>query len=208
MADWHKLVEFFLIYGAAVISPGPNFVMVVRTSAHNSRKAGLAMTLGFGLGFFIQGMAAAFGIKAVFETYPQIIKGIQYAGATYLGYLGLVGLLAKPQKETYQDVVKAPFSLWKSFKTGFLTHISNPYAIIFTMSTFSLFYDVDLGMRMMYVLTGILLVVTWYGTAAIVLSHSALQGKLYQFRHWIDRGAGAVLIYIAFKIGLADISMP
>lgn len=208
MTDWHKLVEFFLIYGAAVISPGPNFVMVVRTSANNTRKSGLAMTLGFGLGVFIQASAAAFGIKIVFDTYPQLIKFIQYAGAVYLGYLGLVGLLAKPQAEPQEEVVKAKSGVWDSFKTGLFTHLSNPYAIIFTISTFSLFYDAHLVVRMIYVLIGLFLVLTWYGTASIVLTHSALQGKLYRFRHWIDRGAGVVLIYIAFKIGLADLSMP
>ncbi|UNM05664.1 MAG: hypothetical protein H6925_03850 [Holosporaceae bacterium] len=40
------------------------------------------------------------------------------------------------------------------------------------------------------------------------LTNERLQAQLYRFRHWIDRGAGIVLIYIAFKIGLADITAP
>ncbi|MFN7662396.1 MAG: LysE family translocator [Alphaproteobacteria bacterium] len=209
MVEWHKLVEFFLIYGAAVISPGPNFVMVVRTSTHSTRKAGLAMTLGFGLGVLIQSLAAAFGIEVLFDSYPQMIKIIQYLGAIYLGYLGLVGLLAKPKAEPQEEVIKASSpDLLKSFKTGLLTHLSNPYAIIFSVSTFALFYDAHVVVRLMYVLITLILVVSWYGTAAVVLTHSRLQSNLYRFRHWIDRGAGIMLIYIAFKIGLADISMP
>ncbi len=208
MTEWHKIVEFFIIYGAAVISPGPNFVMVVRTSASNTRKAGLALTLGFGIGVLIQASAAAFGIKIVFETYPSLIKMIQYLGAIYLGYLGLVGLLSKPKSEPQEEEVKTTSGIWKSFKTGLLTHFSNPYATVFTLSTFSLFYDAHPWVRGMYVLIAVVLVLVWYGTAAVVLSHSTLQAKLYKFRHWIDRGVGIVLIYIAFKIGLADISMP
>ncbi|HCI48498.1 MAG: hypothetical protein A2621_01595 [Alphaproteobacteria bacterium RIFCSPHIGHO2_01_FULL_41_14] len=208
MKEWLKIVEFFLIYGAAVISPGPNFVMVVRTSASNTRKSGLAMTLGFGTGVFIQGLAAAFGIKVLFETYPALIKGIQYFGALYLGYLGLIGLLAKPKAEPVDEEVKATAGVFSSFKTGLLTHLSNPYAIIFTFTTFSLFYDANPWLRLSYVFVALGLVLAWYGTAAVILSHSSLQEKLYRFRHWIDRGAGIILIYIAFKIGLADISMP
>lgn len=207
MMEWHKFVEFFLIYGAAVISPGPNFVMVVRTSASNTRKAGLAMTLGFGVGVLVQASAAAFGIKILFDLYPSLIKAIQYFGALYLAYLGLVGLLSKPKSEPQEEEVKSTTGFWKSFKTGILTHFSNPYAIIFTLSTFSLFYDAHPLVRGIYILITVLLVLLWYGTAAVLLSHSSLQSKLYKFRHWIDRGAGIVLIYVAFKIGLADLSI-
>lgn len=208
MVEWHKIVEFFLIYGAAVISPGPNFVMVVRTSASNTQKAGLAMTLGFGVSVLIQGLAAAFGIEVLFEAYPSLIKIIQYAGSVYLGYLGLVGLLSRPQLEPIAEEVKTTTGKWRSFKTGILTHFSNPYATIFTLSTFALFYDSHFWVRITYVWVAVFLVVVWYGAAAVILSHSSLQGKLYRFRHWIDRGAGIVLIYVAFKIGLADLSLP
>lgn len=209
MTEWHKVVEFFLIYGAAVISPGPNFVMVVRESASSTRKAGLMMTAGFGLGILIQASSAAFGVKVLFEIYPQAIKGIQYLGAIYLGYLGLVGLLSKAKSEPVAEKVKANArGLFKAFKIGLLTQMSNPYATVFTLSTFALLYDPDYLVRLAYVAVAVSLVVFWYGTVSVFLTNPRLQSKLYQFRHWIDRGAGIVLLYIAFKIGLADISMP
>jgi threonine/homoserine/homoserine lactone efflux protein len=208
MVEWHKFVEFFLIYGAAVISPGPSFVMVVRTSAYSTRKAGLAMAVGFGVGVLILASASAFGLKILFDAYPSFIKIIQYAGAMYLGYLGLVGLLSKPKAEPVDEEIQSKRGVMQSFKTGLFTHLSNPYAVIFTLSTFALFNDPSVLVRIGYILITLFLVLTWYSTVAVVLTHSALRAKLYRFRHWIDRGAGIILIYVAFKIGLADLTMP
>lgn len=209
MVDWHKLVEFFLIFGAAVMSPGPNFVMVVRSSASSTRKNGIFMTLGFGLGLLIQASIVTFGLRFLFVSYPSIIKVIQYAGAMYLGYLGVVGLLAKKKEEPIAEKVKKKSgNLFNSFKTGLLTHLSNPYATLFIISTLALFYDDRVYIRLLYVLIALLTVLGWYGTVAVFLTNERLQAQLYRFRHWIDRGAGIVLIYIAFKIGLADITAP
>ena len=207
MVDWHRVVEFFLIFGAAVMSPGPNFVMVVRSSASSTRKNGIFLTLGLGSGFIIQAGLSVFGLKILLDTYPSILKMIQYTGAMYLAYLGIVGLLAKKKEDTPDEKLKRKASsLLNSYKTGFFTQLLNPFATIFILSTFALFYDENLHVRLVYMLVGFLTVFGWYSTVSIFLTNEKLQLQLYRFRHWIDRGAGLILLYIAFKIGVSDIT--
>lgn len=206
MIDWHKLVEFFLIFGAAVMSPGPNFVMVVRHSASSTRKNGLFLTLGFGVGLLVQAGAALAGMRLLFEVHPNLIKVIQYLGATYLCYLGIVGLFSHKQDEPVAEKIKRKSgNLWNSFRTGLLTHLSNPFATLFIFSTFALFYEDHIIVRFTYLTVAFLVVMAWYGTVAVFLTNERLQSQLYRFRHWIDRGAGIILIYVAFKIALADL---
>lgn len=58
------LLTVAVIWAVAVITPGPNFLMVLRTSATQSRASALFAVAGVGTGTFIWGCAGFFGIHA------------------------------------------------------------------------------------------------------------------------------------------------
>ena len=70
-----KLVEFTLTVASATISPGPNFLMVVRCSAHHTRMAGVMMALGMGVGMIVHCALILLGLNVIFTYYPPPIFG-------------------------------------------------------------------------------------------------------------------------------------
>ena len=71
--------------GAA--SPGPSFVMVMRTALARSRSDGVAAAFGMGIGGVIFCTLALLGMRAVFAQAPWLYLGFKIAGGAYLLYL-------------------------------------------------------------------------------------------------------------------------
>src|SRR4051812_11972781 len=71
--------------GAA--SPGPSFVMVVRTAVAKSRAVGLAAAVGMGVGGVFFCALALFGMRAVFAQAEWLYIAFKLAGGCYLDYL-------------------------------------------------------------------------------------------------------------------------
>ena len=70
------------------MSPGPSFVLVVRTSAALSRRDGLAAALGMGIGGLSFALLALAGLQALLMQVSWLYLILKLAGAAYLIYLG------------------------------------------------------------------------------------------------------------------------
>ena len=80
------------ILGAVLIgaiSPGPSFVMVLRTSIALSRPDGLAAAVGMGLGGALFGTAALLGLTALLAQVEWLYVVLKLAGGAYLIYLAV-----------------------------------------------------------------------------------------------------------------------
>ena len=79
------------ILGAVLIgaiSPGPSFVLVVRTSMAASRRDGFAAALGMGVGATIFAGFALLGLHAVLRQVEWLYFGLKLLGGLYLIILG------------------------------------------------------------------------------------------------------------------------
>lgn len=57
-ANWLMLIVVFTV---ALATPGPDFVMAVRNAVAGSRRAGISIAIGFGLGVAVQSHIALRG---------------------------------------------------------------------------------------------------------------------------------------------------
>ena len=204
-----RLIEFSLVYLSAIVSPGPNFVMVVRTGLSHTFYNGFALVLGLCFGSFIQISLALLGMEMVFSQYPGAIKIIQYSGAAFLVYMGLTALFSK-KKPAVLSTEKGPSSvadahLWKFFRIGIMTQLLNPFAIIFNWSVFVAFKSDILWINGLYMASALLIEFVWYAGLAWFLARPGFQKTFRGYHHWIERGAGALLIAIAFRIAFTKI---
>ena len=53
MEFYHQWIMLTIVFGVALVSPGPDFVMSVRNSILHGRKAGIVTAAGFGFSVFI-----------------------------------------------------------------------------------------------------------------------------------------------------------
>ena len=96
------LKEFLVIYSIfllGAITPGPDFIMIVRNSTGYGSKVGFKTVLGVCVGCFITLSYILIGVGVIFNEVPILKEIIKYAGAMYLFYLGVKSLLYRKDNE-------------------------------------------------------------------------------------------------------------
>ena len=96
------LKEFLVIYSIfllGAITPGPDFIMIVRNSTGYGSKVGFKTVLGVCVGCFITLSYILIGVGVIFNEIPILKEIIKYVGAMYLFYLGVKSLLYRKDNE-------------------------------------------------------------------------------------------------------------
>ncbi|MDR0902703.1 MAG: LysE family transporter, partial [Opitutaceae bacterium] len=83
------------ILTVGLVSPGPDFFLVLKNSMSGSRARAFATGIGISLGLAMQVLALSLGLAVV---PPVMMRCIQLAGAGVLIYLGARALLSRPSK--------------------------------------------------------------------------------------------------------------
>jgi threonine efflux protein len=134
-------VNLPLILGAALValpSPGPATLAIAGTSMASGRKIGMCLGLGVFCGSLTWSISAAFGLSALMLANVWIFDVMRYAGAGYLIYLAYrsarAAVAGKGQSTTPIQITSA----WTAFRRGYAIHITNPKAILFFGSLYSI----------------------------------------------------------------------
>jgi threonine/homoserine/homoserine lactone efflux protein len=121
-------------------TPGVDFLLTVTRTLQGGARAGLATAAGIGAGCVAHALAAAFGLAALLALHPAAFTAVQWAGAAWLGWLGL-GLLRQawrgPAVSAAAASVPTPAParpLWLEFRTGLLTNLLNPKVALFFLA--------------------------------------------------------------------------
>lgn len=189
------------------LSPGPDFFIVVRNSLSYSRKIGFYTTFGVCLGLLIHLFYTLIGIGVLIAESALIYNMIKYAGAIYLFYLGVSGVLASFKKKGEKNyasyaVSSSLISRWTAVKQGFLTNALNPKAALFFISLFSQFIAVTtpLSLKIAYAATNWIVGLTWFLFVSYVVTNPLFIQRINQFQLYIDRVFGLALIGLSIKI--------
>ena len=155
--------------GAA--SPGPSFVMVMRTALARSRRDGVAAAFGMGIGGVIFCTLALLGMRAVFAQAPWLYLGFKVAGGCYLLYLAFRMWMGAKQPFMAKEGAAARPQIARSFLLGLATQLSNPKTLVFYGSVFALL-PADLPVWSTFVLPPAIMAIEtgWYVIVAMVFS--------------------------------------
>src|SRR6478735_74257 len=74
------LLTYWAAFGMALISPGPNFALMLKIGLGAGRPAALRTVLGIAVGEAIWGCAAVFGVAALALRYPALGTAIRRGG--------------------------------------------------------------------------------------------------------------------------------
>ncbi|TCW20512.1 LysE family translocator [Dietzia cinnamea] len=86
-----QLLGLFGVWAIAVVSPGPDVVVVLQR-ALAGRRHGVATALGIVAGLTVWLGAAFAGVATLVRVYPQVMTVLQVAGGLLLATLGALGL--------------------------------------------------------------------------------------------------------------------
>jgi RhtB (resistance to homoserine/threonine) family protein len=202
-------LEVFLVGILAALSPGPDFVVVMKNSLGIGRKYGIATALGIASALIVHVTYTILGFTIILEKFPTLFNIIKFAGAIYLLWLGYKGIQSKAQSESSNEInvkQKLQASIGQGFREGFLCNVLNPKSALFFLSVFSQFIGPDTLNWMRWIYGGeiILAVGLWFTLLAILISNNYFRKLYQQYMHWFDRGLGIILIIFAVTIGITS----
>lgn len=194
-----------LIHLVALMSPGPDFFFVSQTAASRSRKEAMMGVLGITLGIVVWAGVALMGLHLILEKMAWLHQIIMVGGGLYLLWMGwqLMGSARQRHKQPQQDepVVELP-KRGMSFLKGLLTNLSNPKAIIYFGSVFSLFVGDDVGATERWGLFLLIIAETfaWFALVAAIFALPWMRAKYQRLAKWVDGMAG--VLFAGFGIHL------
>ena len=140
-------MEFILLATAhflALLSPGPDFFLIMQASLRLPLRYGLAICGGIALANGVYVLLAVIGFEMVREM-TLVISLMKYLGAAYLLFLGFMLLRAPRQtigSEQSRSFISAE-SMARQFFIGFMSAILNPKNMIFYLSLFTVLVSVE-----------------------------------------------------------------
>jgi len=210
---WTYVVGAFGI----ILLPGPNSLFVLSVATARGVKAGFQGALGVFLGDTVLLVMVALGAAGLLRTTPALFMVVKYAGAAYLGWVGVQLLLAALQKWRGADdsagstVPVVPAHLAKPFQRALLVSLLNPKAILFLLSFFVQFIDPNYATPAVpfLILSAIVM-----GFSAVYLSVLIVMGARLAdgFRERrklsavLSSAVGAVFVWFGVKLASASLS--
>ena len=203
-----NIEQFFsivLVHFLAVISPGPDFSIVLKQSIKNGKKSALLTSLGISLGILIHVSYCILGIGYFISSNVYVYNIIKYLGATYLAFIGISSFFTKNVELDYKksnSFVELGNYVNKPFVVGFLTNVLNPKATLFFLALFAFIIDsnTSFGLQIFYGLWMCFTTGLWFCFVSILISSYYFKKIITKYSIIIDRLLGLVLIYISIKI--------
>ncbi len=196
-----------LMHMIALVSPGPDFFFVSQTAASRSRKDAMMGVVGITLGVAVWAAVALMGLHLILEKMAWLHQIITVGGGLYLCWMGWQLLKSARARKLAGDTdeVESPVDLparGRTFMRGLLTNLSNPKAVIYFGSVFSLFVgdNVSGGERGGLFILIVAETFVWFSVVAMVFALPAIRRGYQRLAKWIDGVAGVV--FTGFGIAL------
>ncbi len=189
VTNLNSLIGIVGIWFLAVLMPGPDIFLVVRTAVSMGKKAGFHAVFGILAGTIVWLVVGFFIIEILIQTH--FFDGMKIAGGCYLLFSAykLFSTLRQPSQMPRTQVDK------RSFYTGILTNLSNPKAPFFVSIILSKLpptapLEVSLGLFFVMLLIPFL----WFNFVVCVLSLPACFQIFWRYNKIIDAIAGVVFV--------------
>lgn len=182
----------------ALMSPGPDFFFISQLAVSRSRREAMMGVLGISLGVMIWAAVALLGLNLLLQQLAWLHQTITVAGGLYLCWMGWKLFCSARHQSTITassiEVKPVCSKSGRSLIRGLLTNLSNPKAIIYFGSVFSLFIDEDVGAGARW---GLFVLITsetfiWFSLVAIVFALPTMRRGYQRMAQWIDGFAGVL----------------
>ncbi|MGA9392869.1 MAG: LysE family translocator [Candidatus Sulfotelmatobacter sp.] len=207
--------RLWLFLSAALLlaaAPGPGMLYVLARCLAGGKREGVLSALGTFLGGMVHVLAAAMGVSLVLARSALAFFAVKYAGAAYLGFLGVRMILDARTAEAFSpnDLRAAPGAagrnpLWQ----GVITEVLNPKTALFFLSFIPQFVNRGAGhVFLQFVLLGTVSVVLNTSADLIVILLAGPLGRKIQssavFRRRQRTVTGAIMIGLGTYLATSE----
>lgn len=200
IADYGAFVAAIILF---LMIPGPGNLALITSTGKGGIRGGLAATLGVIAGDQVLMWLAVAGVAALLSAYPTAFAAVQWLGAAYLAWLGLMMIRARPGAKPLLNIQPRHY-----FRQGMLITLLNPKAIVFYMAFFPLFVDParHQGLSTFAAMAVTIATLTFaYGLVMTLLTHHLAERLRANpaISKLLERLAGVFLIGFGIKLALS-----
>lgn len=212
-----KWLAFAGIQAMATVSPGPAFAVAVRSALVHGRRTAIFTAIGLGLGVGAHVFLVLTGSALLFSRSVLLFDAVRLAGAAYLVYIGVKALKARKRTEESQEAFETGGAAAQSppqkispgvgIRTGFLTNLLNPKAIVFFTAVLTQFIEADSSapVLFLYGATSVAIEITWFVLLTLFLTDVRVRNRFLSVSHWVERICGGFLLALGIRLALSKI---
>jgi leucine efflux protein len=200
IADYGAFVIAIIVF---LLIPGPGNLALITSTSKGGIRGGFGAIFGVIAGDQVLLWAAVAGVSAIMVAYPTAFHLVQWAGAVYLGWLGIKMLMAKPGDAPILQIKPSHY-----FRQALFITLLNPKAIVFYMAFFPLFVDPaqHQGLKTFAVMAATIAGLTFlYGLTSVMLTFF-LAEKIRanpKITTVLNKLAGTFLIAFGLKLAIS-----
>jgi threonine/homoserine/homoserine lactone efflux protein len=200
-------LSFLAMAAVALLVPGPDTFVVLRTALADGPRAGTWAAAGSGAGNLVWGAASALGVAALLAASGAAFAALKLVGAAYLVVLGVQALLAAKRGE-----VLAPdgpghdeLSSGAAFRRGLVSDLLNVKVGLFWTALVPQFVTPDSSALLppAMVLAMASMVFGWLTAYAYLATRMSRTLRRRGSSRAVNGTVGAVLVVLGARLGLA-----
>ncbi|MBB5320303.1 LysE family translocator [Marinobacter oulmenensis] len=191
----------------ALLSPGPDFVLVVKSAIRNDRSKAIGVAAGISTANALYIALCLIGVGTLLASSVPLMIFLKIIGGLFLMFLAIQALRAKRSAYAELSVENdqtqyGNASFIKEFMTGFMSGILNPKNLLFYLSLFTVVLTNDVGLLFKIALGVWMTLVVFLWDAAIIfmLSANKARSRFAKAAYYIDKLTGAILGIVGFTI--------
>jgi threonine/homoserine/homoserine lactone efflux protein len=190
---------------AAVLMPGPDMLVVLRTALTGGARAGAWAAAGSAAGNLVWGAATVLGATAVLTASASAFTALKLAGAVYLAWLGAQALRAARRGELLAGVADERAGRaggMRAFRSGLASDLANVKVGLFWTALVPQFLAPDSGALLPAAMVATMATLVLAGLAGYALLATRLRAALR--RPSVSRATnatmGTLLVALAGKL--------
>lgn len=198
------LVAIALVHLLAAISPGPSFVVAIRTAASEGFRPAVGLAIGFGAGAVIWATAALAGLALLFQIVPALFTALKVVGGVFLIWIAWQTWRHARAPLPEVEAGALPTSLGAAILKGLAVQLANPKPAVFFGAVFVGLIPPDTALPWLALIMALIFVdeTLWYILVARLFSLPRPRAVYARLKTGIDRTFGFLLAGLGIRIAL------
>jgi threonine/homoserine/homoserine lactone efflux protein len=195
------ILAFTAIAAVLTVTPGVDMALVTRTALERGGRPARFTAAGICFGLLVWAALSAIGVAALLATSAEVYAVLRLAGAAYLIFLGIRGLM----RAAGPDQVEAPRAEGSPFRQGLFTNLLNPKIAVFYTTFLPQFIhrgDPVLAMSLLLASIHALLTIVWLSGYGSFVARAGDVFRRGRARRALDALSGFVLVGLGVRLAL------
>ncbi|MEL7397360.1 MAG: LysE family translocator [Pseudomonadota bacterium] len=196
------LIAFNVALLAAIASPGPSLLYLIKTTLTQGRAAGIVTGAGLAFMAALWTLAALLGLDGIFSVFPWAYVVLKTLGAFYLIWIA-IQTWRHARSPIEQSAPKASHE--RAFLAGILINLANPKSVFFAAAVIVVIFPADLtgAEKSIIFLNHLAVELVVQPALAFLLSTGVIRTRYLAAKPFIDRCTAAILGALGVRLLLS-----